>query len=130
ACGQARGNHTSAALATLEHAVLMGYGDSQGIASDADLASIRSEPDFDRILRLADDLSLFSNGRGDDDSRAWQRDLPRFERVTQEHPRAGRAWFNLGYAALRVSDLDGSARAFERALDLGYRSGTTSYNLA
>ncbi len=130
ACAQARGNHPAAALATLERAVLMGYGDSKEIAADADLASLHREPGFDRTLRLADELALFSNGRGDDDTPAWRRDLPRFESVTREFPNAGRAWFNLGYAQLRVHDLDGSARSFSRALELGYRSGTTSYNLA
>jgi beta-lactamase regulating signal transducer with metallopeptidase domain/tetratricopeptide (TPR) repeat protein len=130
ACAQARGNHAAAALATLQRAVLLGFGDSKDIASDADLVSLHADPAFDRTLRLADDLSLFSNGRGDDDTHAWRRDLPRFERVTQEFPEAGRAWFNLGYAQLRVTNLDGSGRSFSRALELGYRTGTTSYNLA
>jgi beta-lactamase regulating signal transducer with metallopeptidase domain len=130
ACAQASGNHPTAALATLERAVLMGYGDRKEIASDADLNSLHGEPGFERTLRLAEDLALFSNGRGDDDTPAWRRDLPRFERVTREHPAAGRAWFNLGYAQLRVTDLDGSARSFTRALELGHRVGTTSYNLA
>jgi beta-lactamase regulating signal transducer with metallopeptidase domain/tetratricopeptide (TPR) repeat protein len=130
ACAQARGDHPAAALATLERAVLMGYGDAKEIAADADLASLHADPAFDRTLQLADDLALFSNGRGDDDTPAWRRDLPRFERVTRGFPEAGRAWFNLGYAELRVADLDGSARSFSRALELGYRAGTTSYNLA
>jgi tetratricopeptide (TPR) repeat protein len=130
ACAQACGKHAAAALATLERAVLLGFGDGKEITADADLASLHAEPAFDRTLQLADDLTLFSNGRGDDDTPAWRRDMPRFERVTRDHPDAGRAWFNLGYAQLRVTDLDGSARSFSRALELGYRAGTTSYNLA
>jgi tetratricopeptide (TPR) repeat protein len=108
----------------------MGFGDGKEIAADGDLASLHAEPAFDRTVQLAADLTLFSNGRGDDDTPAWRRDMPRFERVTHDYPDAGRAWFNLGYAQLRVTDLDGSARSFSRALELGYRAGTTSYNLA
>ena len=42
----------------------------------------------------------------------------------------GRAWFNLGYAALAGDRAQQAAEAFRKALDLGYRKPTTMYNLA
>ena len=56
--------------------------------------------------------------------------MERFERVTVRHPRAGRAWFNLGFAQLRAGDPRAGLVSFGRALDLGYRTPTTLYNLA
>jgi tetratricopeptide (TPR) repeat protein len=50
--------------------------------------------------------------------------------MTQKYPNTGRAWFNLGYAALQARDYATGVEAFNRAIALNHRLGTSSYNLA
>jgi beta-lactamase regulating signal transducer with metallopeptidase domain/tetratricopeptide (TPR) repeat protein len=128
ACAQALAGSRSEALATLQRSVLAGSGDPDHMREDADLISLHEDPRFTRIAELAEELSLSVDGR-DDDRSLWRSSLSRFQDVAQRHPDAGRAWFNLGYAQLRARESRGSLASFGRALDLGYRPGTTMYNL-
>jgi Tfp pilus assembly protein PilF len=130
ACALALARQRDKALAALERAIETGFGDDRQVAEDADLASLHDAPQFGSLVELTRDLTLYANGIDDDDPATWRAALPRYERVARDHAQLGRAWFNLGYARLKVGDLPGSREAFTRALDLHYRSPTTMYNLA
>ncbi|MBI1796672.1 MAG: hypothetical protein HYR74_06420 [Candidatus Eisenbacteria bacterium] len=129
ACAYALGGDKARALEALERAIAAGYGDADHIAKDEDLRPLHGDARFDRAVRLTEDLALYDQGRDDEDVNGWRADLPRFQRVTREHADMGRAWFNLGYAALRAGDARHGYDAFHRALDLHYREGTTMYDL-
>ena len=118
------------ALDALEKSILAGFGDDQQVAEDSDLATLHDDPRFRPLVQLTRDLQLYSNGIDDDDRSTWRSAIPRFQRVTREHPQVGRAWFNLGFAQLRCADVPGSRQSFTRALDLRHRPATTMYNLA
>lgn len=50
ACSQALTGHADEALATLSHALDLGYSDAAWMATDQDLASLRDRPEFTRLL--------------------------------------------------------------------------------
>jgi beta-lactamase regulating signal transducer with metallopeptidase domain len=128
ACALALSGDTPRAMEALRKSIEQ--GSSGDPAEDSDLASLRGRPGFEEICRLSKDLQLYDGNIKDDVVSSWRVVLPRFERVTREHPAVGRAWFNLGYAQLRVGDTQASEASNKRALELGYRPGTTMYNLA
>jgi beta-lactamase regulating signal transducer with metallopeptidase domain/tetratricopeptide (TPR) repeat protein len=130
ACAHSLGGETAEALAVLERAVLEGAGSSHHMRNDADLAPLHGQPEFERLVELADDFTLHHDGKDDEDQAVWRRTIARYQRVTREYPRAGRAWFNLGYVELRAGDANASTASFTRALELGHRPPTTMYNLA
>jgi beta-lactamase regulating signal transducer with metallopeptidase domain len=134
ACSYAVAGRKDRALAVLERSIHAGYGDPDKLESDSDLDAIRDQSRFDELVRVAADLELqFPNDKQrnrNDEKVAWSRTLPRYERITREMPGSGRAWFNLGFADLRAGDPAGAKQAFVRALGVGYRRGTTHYNLA
>ncbi len=134
ACSLARGEKTKEALELLEKALLAGFDDANLVRKDDDLDNIRSEKRYDELERLAEDLSL-SLPKGDWNvlgygKHQWRKAVSHYRDVAQAHPQIGRAWFNLGYAAIRSSEYDEATRALDRALALGYRKPTTMYNLA
>ena len=129
ACAEAIGGQPAKALASLERSIYAGYGDGDKLADDDDLNSLRGVKEFDRLVKLADDLSLRLGWFGLKDRDRWGDEMARYQRLTREQPRAGRAWFNLGFAQLRTREAEASSRSFLRALDLGYRRRTTLYNL-
>lgn len=121
------------ALAALEGAILAGFENREKLENDPDLKSIRGESQFGRLRTLHDHLSLWTGGdkRKDWDKKdALRAALPRFEEAARLYPQAGRAWFNLGFASLAADDTTKARDAFGRSLSLGYRRGTSMYNLA
>jgi beta-lactamase regulating signal transducer with metallopeptidase domain/Tfp pilus assembly protein PilF len=132
ACAYALRGDKRRAFDALESAIENGFDNSQHMVEDEDLRAIQGDPHFYQLVRLAKDLQLFNNGRfgGMNDEDDWQRALPRFERVTREHPNVGRAWANLGYARLEGGDPKGGYSAYQRALELGYQKPMMMYNMA
>jgi beta-lactamase regulating signal transducer with metallopeptidase domain/tetratricopeptide (TPR) repeat protein len=127
-CAYALHGDKDLAFDMLQRAIIEGAGDPK---TDSDLNSLHADPRFAQLVQLDQDLSLYGGkGFNDDNTSEWKRELPRFERVTHEHPKIGRAWFNLGFARLRIDDPRGAQASFRRALELGYRPHTTFYNLA
>jgi len=126
-CAYALHGDKDLAFDMLQRAIIDGAGDPQ---TDSDLISLHGDPRFAELVQLDQDLSLYGeHGINNDKTSEWKRELPRFERVTHEHPKIGRAWFNLGFARLRADDPRGAQTSFRRALELGYRPQTTFYNL-
>jgi beta-lactamase regulating signal transducer with metallopeptidase domain/tetratricopeptide (TPR) repeat protein len=132
ACAYALRGDKRRAFDALENAIENGFDNSQHMAQDEDLQSLQGDPHFYQLVRLSKDLQLFNNGRfgGMNDEGDWRRALPRFERVTHEHPNVGRAWANLGFARLEGGDAKGGFSAYQRALELGYQKPTMMYNMA
>ncbi len=132
ACAQALSGNKQRAFDSLEKAIKNGFDNAHHMTEDEDLRSLQGDPHFYELVRLAQDLQLFSNGHfgGMDDEADWRKALPRLERVTREHPDVARAWANLGFARLEAGDPKGGATAYQRALDLGWEKPTTLYNLA
>jgi tetratricopeptide (TPR) repeat protein len=133
ACAHALHGDKQHAFAALENAIENGFNDTGHMSEDEDLRLLQGDPHFYQLVRLAQDLQLFGSGRlgfGMKDEEDWRRSLPRFERVTREHPKVGRAWTNLGFARLEAGDPKGGTAAYQRALDLKHQTPTTLYNLA
>ena len=133
ACAQALRGDKRRAFDALENAIENGFGNTHHMTEDEDLRLLQGDPHFYKLVRLAQDLQLFGSGRfgnGMNDEEDWRRALSRLERVTREHPDVGLAWANLGFARLHAGDPKGSTGAYQRALDLGYQTPTTLYNLA
>lgn len=138
ACAYSLKGDTARANQYLVRAVENGFDNVEKLKHDPDLRNVRSQIDFDQLVELAKDLKLHSGwdgvkswffGRGSEQE-AWREQLAHFRAMTQKHPQLGRTWFNLGYAQLQAGDNEASAQAFQKALELGYRPGASTYNTA
>jgi len=133
ACAYSLKGDKRRAFDALQQAIENGFDNSQHMMQDEDLRLIQGDPHFYQLVRLSKDLQLFGGGNwgnGIRDEDDWRKSLSRFERVTREHPKIGRAWANLGFARLESGDPQGGASAYQRALELGYQGPTVMYNLA
>jgi Flp pilus assembly protein TadD len=135
ACARSLQGDKAAALALLQRAVEEGFADPRHLDEDDDLDNIRNEARFKQIRALAQELEVPSypsqGSQRSSKSRAeWQAALPRIEAAMKNHPQLGQAWFNLGFARIVLGPADQGVRAFEKAVELGYRKGTSMYNLA
>jgi tetratricopeptide (TPR) repeat protein len=138
ACALSLGGDKAAALDYLQKALETGFDDPGLVRRDDDLDNVRGEPRYRELLEMAQDLELHRfedhwnpkswshSGR----RAAWREVEQRFVEYTQRHPQSGRAWFNLGYARIEGERPEAAIEAFQRALDLRYRTPTTMYNLA
>lgn len=123
ACAQALSGDHNRALDNVEQSLLHNYGgDSEKLLDDPDLASIRGQR-LNELARLADDLALHVDG---DD---WRDAIAHYERLTRQHPNIARAWFNYGFVLVEGGQPRLGADVFARVLNMGYRPGTTMYNL-
>ena len=131
ACAEALDGRTGEALASLERSLVAGFsGGRDKLETDSDLASLRNEPEFRRMMQLADDLTIDYPKGNQDDPGDWKQPLAHAEAAADRHPDLGRAWFNLGFAQIRSGRSGAALQSFQRALDKGYRRPTTMYNLA
>lgn len=135
ACGYSLQGRTDAALDMLERAVLAGFDSEERFRDDSDLAAIRGTSRFEELRELNHTLSLDrfrEDGWSDteySDTR-WNPAVAEFTAYTRSHPSVGRAWFDLGWALHFSHRHDEAADAFAKAVDLGYRTATSSYNVA
>ena len=131
ACAEALDGRTGEALASLERSLVAGFsGGRDKLASDSDLASLRNQAEFRRMLQLADELTIDYPKGDQSDPEDWKTSLAKSEAAADRHPELGRAWFNLGYVQIRAGRSESALESFQRALDKGYRRPTTMYNLA
>ena len=134
ACAYALKGETATAQRWLEQSIENGFDSVEKLQNDPDIKSLRSDPGFKNMIVLADDLRLHSSWNKftifSDEKQAWRDALPRYRQATEKYPRLGRTWFNLGYAQLQAGDNTASAASFQRAIDLGYRTSTSTYNQA
>jgi Flp pilus assembly protein TadD len=136
ACARALDGKSNDALDLLEQSIAAGSVDVDHLRTDPDLVSLHADKRFDGLVDLARDLDLSDSWKNDmamwkgNEQERWADVLPRYEAVAKEHPKIGRAWFNLGFIQLRAEAPQKSSESFQKALDLGYRTPTTLYNLA
>jgi beta-lactamase regulating signal transducer with metallopeptidase domain len=124
-------------MAWLDKAVEIGFSDDDKLSNDPDIAFLRKQPGFAALQDKAGELSLRGPGHGGDWVRfvlfnqdSWEEAVAHHKLVAKKFPTSGRAWFNLGYASLRAEDQTTAIDAFKRAIQLGHRVGTSSYNVA
>jgi tetratricopeptide (TPR) repeat protein len=138
ACALSRKGDRARALDFLQKSIEAGFDDPDLVRKDEDLDNVRGEPRYRELLKMAQDLQLH---RFDDwgsmkswtragRRNAWRETEQHFAQYVQSHPRSGRAWYNLGYARIEGDRAEAALEAFQRALDLRYRTPTTMYNLA
>ena len=118
----------------LDKAIENGFSSDEKLQNDPDIALLRQQNGFDALRQKAEDLELrgcCDEDWDDDDDRAqWRKVAAHHRNVTAKYPQSGRAWFNLGYTALQARDFQTGHDAFNRAISLDYRVGTSSYNIA
>jgi len=116
----------------LDKAVENNFSDEDKLKHDPDIAFLRKQPGFEDIRKKAKDLEM----RGCCDGPAvfffdnWDKAADHHHAIVRKYPSSGRAWFNLGYTSLQARDYPTAMDAFRRAIDLHYRVGTSSYNIA
>ncbi len=136
ACARALAGRKDEAFDLLRRALDAGFDDPDHLRDDDDLDGLRSDARFRLLLKDADDLTL--DGFPSLGARLLRSQMvaeaeeaaTRLEAYLKRRPESGRGWSNLGLVSLAAEDEPKAARAFRRALDLGYRKGATSYNLA
>jgi beta-lactamase regulating signal transducer with metallopeptidase domain/tetratricopeptide (TPR) repeat protein len=138
ACALSLKGDRARALDYLQKSIEEGFDDVNLFRKDDDLDNVRGEPRYRELLQMAQDLQL---QRWDDwgtmkswtragRKNAWREAEQHFAQYVQSHPRSARAWYNLGYARIEGERPEAAVEAFQRALDLRYRTPTTMYNLA
>jgi tetratricopeptide (TPR) repeat protein len=140
ACAYSLAGDADRALQFLRQGIEEGFDNVDSIArQDEDLDNIRTDPRFPAILKMAKALQLAPWGgkyKGKtfkwdwDGEEGWGESAKEYEAYANANPQLGRAWFNLGFAKLKIDDAKGAIAAFHKALDQNYRRGTTMYNLA
>lgn len=119
-------------MAWLEKSVENGYSGDEKMENDPDVAFLRKQPGFEAIQAKAKDLEMRGccNGPASMFFDNWKEATEHHQSMVRKYPTSGRAWFNLGFTSLQARQYDTSLDAFRRALELNYRPGTSSYNMA
>ena len=154
ACAHALAGEKAQALGALEDAVHAGYSDPDHMKMDPDLISLRDEARFEELRELARDLDLnrfrkafwqereersltskvihwVSKGEHTEYSpEVWAPAIEFYEGFTRKNPEIAIGWFNLGYALHYSERFEEAGAAFRQARDLGFRRGTSTYNIA
>jgi tetratricopeptide (TPR) repeat protein len=132
ACAYSLKQDAGNGMAWLRKAIENGYSDDSNLRKDSDIAWLRKQPGFEELRQLAGDLEM----RGCCDSPIsfiyddWRDAAKHHQSVVKKYPQSGRAWFNLGFTSLQARDFPTAVDAFRRSIDLNYRTGTSSYNIA
>jgi len=136
ACAYSLKNDARNGMAWLDKAVEQGFSNEDKFDNDPDIAFLRTQPGFAALKDRAEELELRGPGRHDwvkyvfDSEDSWAEAATHHRAITQKYPQSGRAWFNYGYASLRGGDEAQAIEAFQKAVQLGHRVGTSSYNVA
>ena len=139
ACAYSLKGDARTGMTWLDKAIENGFSGDEKLLSDPDIALLRQQPGFDALRMKADDLELRGCCPGKDkllrwtgalEREGWGESISHHREVAVRYPQSGRAWFNLGFTALQARDFPTSREAWERAIALGYRVGTSSYNMA
>ncbi|HEU4521818.1 MAG TPA: tetratricopeptide repeat protein, partial [Thermoanaerobaculia bacterium] len=138
ACAYSLKGDVARARDYLVRAVENGFDNVEKLKNDPDLRNVRAQSRIDDLVQLAEDLRLHNKWQGakswfwgsGSEEEAWKEMVPRFRAMTEKYPRLGRTWFNLGYAQLQSGANESAAQSFQKALQLGYRPGASTYNTA
>ena len=135
ACAYSLKHDARNGLAWLEKAIDEGFGGDDKLQNDPDIAWLRSQPGFEALREKAKDFELMNVKDEDDyedrESEArWKTVLKLHQDTARKYPQAGRVWFNVGFSAIRAGEYQTAIHAYNRAIELGYRTDTAAYNIA
>lgn len=140
ACAYALQGNRDAGVQWLEKSVNTGFDSPEKLRNDPDLNNLRTDTRFPAIVKLSNTLSLsqFNEKRdGFRDSNKsnyskerWAPAIVLYESFLKDQPNNGRAWFNLAWALHFSREHTRAAEAFRRAVDLGYNTPNSTYNVA
>jgi len=133
ACAYSLKGDAATGMRWLDKAIEAGFDGDEKMSNDPDIALLRQQSGFDALRRKAKDLQMGGccdkySGRNDRDE--WREVMEHHRAMTQKYPNTGRVWMNLGFAALQAREIDTALAAYQHTLQLGYRVGTSSYNMA
>lgn len=136
ACAYSLKGDARSGMEWLDKAVEAGFSSDDKLENDPDIALLRQQSGFDSLQRKAKDLEL--RGCCDTGSKwinafvadNWHEAQGHHREIANRYPNSGRAWFNLGFTSIRAEDYTTAHQAFQRAIALGHRVGTSSYNVA
>jgi beta-lactamase regulating signal transducer with metallopeptidase domain/tetratricopeptide (TPR) repeat protein len=118
----------------LDKSIENGFSSEEKFLNDPDIALLRKQAGFMDLVQKAADLEMKGccddEWDDEDDRSQWRRVAAHHNQIVQKYPQSGRAWFNLGFTALQARDFQTGQNAFQKAISLGYRTGTSSYNIA
>jgi len=119
-------------MAWLDKAIENGFSGEEKMENDPDVAFLRRQPGFKALQQKSEDLDMKGCCSGPvglvyDN---WAESVEHHEAMVKKHPTSGRAWFNLGFTSLQARQFQPALDAFRRAIELQYRVGTSSYNVA
>ncbi len=140
ACAYSLKGDRDTGIQWLETSVNSGFDEPDKLRNDPDIKNLRGDSRFLQIEKLSDTLSLsqFDKPEGSYDhsehsqysKERWAPAIQLYESFVRTQPRNGRAWSNLGLALHYSYEHTRAISAWQRALELGYRKSTSSYNLA
>ncbi len=134
ACAYSLAGDVRNGMTWLEKSIDNGFSSDDKLESDPDINLLRQQSTFPALRQRAKDLEM--RGMGGEFGRMlnavfnWSDSVEHHRKMTQKYPTSGRAWFNLGYTALQDRDFATAIGAYQKTLALGYRPGTSSYNIA
>lgn len=136
ACAYSLKGDAKSGMAWLDKAIEHGFGMEDKLEDDSDIALLRKQTGFEPLKRKVRDLEL--RGCCDTGSKwlnaivsvNWREAQSHHREIANRYPSSGRAWFNLGYVSIRSDDYPTAHQAFRRAIELGYRRDTSTYNIA
>ena len=139
ACAYALKGDARSGMTWLDKAIENGFSGDEKLLSDPDIALLRQQSGFEALRRKADDLELrgccsgkgkYSRWSESEEREGWRASIPHHREVAARYPQSGRASFNLAFTALQARDFATAREAWNRTIALGYKAGTSSYNMA
>jgi beta-lactamase regulating signal transducer with metallopeptidase domain len=136
ACAYSLKGDVRSGMHWLAESIENGFDSKDKLRHDPDIALLRQQPGFELLVKKAEDLQMKGCCDDDDDwdsrnhNLSWRKAVEHHRKITEKYPDSGRAWFNLGFTALQARELQTGIDAFNRAISLNYRVGTSSYNIA
>jgi beta-lactamase regulating signal transducer with metallopeptidase domain/Tfp pilus assembly protein PilF len=124
ACGYALLGNADHAFEWLKKAMEEGFDVAGYMNHDDDLDSLKADPRWAQLKKEAREA----------DGSKYQRETKavaaRYQRIVARNPQGGEAFFDIGLELLRSDQYDLGVKAYQTAIDRGYRVGTAYYNQA
>jgi beta-lactamase regulating signal transducer with metallopeptidase domain/tetratricopeptide (TPR) repeat protein len=124
ACGYALMGNADAAFEWLQRARDAGFDLAAYLCHDDDLVRLRTDKRWADLKKSARDRKA---DRKVEEGRAV---AARLERLVAKAPKNGEGFFQIGRELLKFERYDLAVKAYQAAVDRGYRTGTSLYNQA
>ena len=124
ACGYALMGNVDAAFQWLERSRALGFDLAAYLSHDDDLVNLHTDKRWAELKKATRDQ------KADPNAQEGRAAAARFERLVAKAPKSGEGFFQIGRELLAVQRYDLAAKAYQAAVDRGYRTGTSLYNQA